>query len=534
MKRDNLRNHLLSVGGALFLSGILASPTIFAKPFDYHVSGYLREYIGIKLDNSPDFGSGTTGKKVSGAGKVAMARSVLRLDLDAAYRGVRFKAIGRAVHERKTSYLKGLQKSVTATGGNPDFVDEEYEDSGGNGEIRELYAIFPVAPNVSLTLGKQQVAWGEGDFFRISDIIHGNDLRWRPTERENEETRNPLWLVNAVVDFPDIESQLQLIYRPGWDKAQDVVNLRDIFGGRGQQQPFKGFDFTAGIPQGYDHSSGDTDDANYGLRWMSRIPNTNIDYSLLYYRGLWRDGVVNSGANPTGSAPPSFLAGFLGEMIHPFVDTWGITYNIDVPSKNLVFRGEATYIPNRPFNVGSLGGTYTPFGAPGFYVPVPGLGGITEKQVLSTLWALDWNVNWTMKWLGTQRQSLWTVEVFDDWIINHHGGDDLVAIVGNGATAQEHHTIFTTTLAMNYKFDNVQPTVALLYDVNYGDAVFVPSLNLRYGDHWRLYLEGNFVLAKHTVGAVATGAGECLENDTHVLGLDGHNDQFLVRLTYQF
>jgi len=411
-----------------------------------------------------------------------------------------------------------------------------YEDGAHDGELREIYAIIPVTNRLTLTLGKQQVAWGEGDFFRISDVIHGNDLRWRPTERENEETRNPLWLANAVINFPSIESQLQLIYRPGWDKAQDVVNLRDIFGGRNQQQPFKGFDFTTGNPQNYDHSSGDTDDANYGLRWMSRIPNTNVDYTLLYYRGLWRDGVTNSGANPTGTPPPSLIpGGFIGETIHPFVDTWGLTYNVDVPSKNLVFRGEATYIPNRPYNFGSTGGVFpVPFPPFGIPVPVPGLGGITEKQVLSTLWAFDWTVNWTMKWLKTQRASLWTIEIFDDWILDHHSGDDLVAVFGNGATAQKHHTIFTTTLNMNYQYDNIQPGVALLYDVNYGDAVFVPSLNYRVGDHWRLFAEANFVFAKHTVGAVAPGKGEFLENDTHLLGLDGHNNNLLLRLTYQF
>lgn len=518
------------------LVSITTPSAAIATPFDYRISGYLREYLGIKLEDSPDFGRGSSSKELGGAGDLIMARTVLRLDLDAAWGDLILKSIARAVHESKTSYLKDLQESVEATGGNGDFIDDEYEGRASNGEMRELYAIIPITPNFSLTLGKQQVAWGEGDFFRISDIIHGNDLRWRPEERENEETRNPLWLINAVFDFPSIESQVQLIYRPGWDLGEEVVNMRDLFGGRGQQQPFKGFDLTVGTPQNYDHSSGSTDDPNYGLRWLSRIPNTTVDYTLLYYRGLWRDGVVNSGANPIGDTPPSILQGFLGETIYPFVDIWGLTYNLDLPSKKLVLRGEATYIPNRPYNFGSTGGVYRPFGplGPPVSVPVAGLGGIKEKEVLSTLWAFDWTVDWTMRWLRTQRQGLWTVEIFDEWVLDHRGGDDLVAVFGNGATAQTHHTILTTTLTLNYDYDNIQPGLALLYDVNYGDAVLVPSLNYRVGDHWRIFFEANIVLAKHTVGAVAPGVGEFLENDTHLLGLDGNNDRLTIRVTYQF
>ena len=503
-------------------------PLASANGFEYNFSGYLREYMAWKLENSPDFGSGSSGKRVGSAGDLIMARTVVRLDFDGSYGDIRLKAIGRLVDEANTRYLKDLAKSVRATGGNDDFVKDDYED--GHAQLREVYAIFPVTSNLSLTLGKQQVAWGEGDFFRTADIIHGNDLRWSPAERENEETRNPLWLVNAVLSFPTIESQLQLILRPGWDAAEDVVNLRDIFGGRGTQQPFKGFDLTAGNPRNFHHSTGDTNDANYGARWMSRVPGTNLDYTLFYYRGLWRDGVTNSVFNPKNElhTPPPKLFSLIGETIYPTVDQWGTTWNYDIPGLNMVLRGEATYIPNRPFNYGSKG-----FVTPFFTVPVPGLGGIKEKSVLSTLWAFDKNVNWTMDLLKTQRAGLWTVEIFDDWITNLHNGDDLVAIFGNGATAQEHHTIFTSTLTLNYKYDNIQPGVALLWDLNYGDVVFVPSLALRFGDHWRVYSEATLAVPKHTIKPVAQGLGE-IENDSHVLGLDSNNNQLMVRVTYEF
>jgi len=97
MNGTSWRYRLVTGFGAALFSGLLAGPAVANDDFDYHVSGYLREYIGIKLQNSPDILY--NGKKLGGAGEINMARSVIRLDLDARYRKIRIKAIARAVHE---------------------------------------------------------------------------------------------------------------------------------------------------------------------------------------------------------------------------------------------------------------------------------------------------------------------------------------------------------------------------------------------------------------------------------------------------
>ena len=98
---------------------------------------------------------------------------------------------------------------------------DKYDDQ----ELRELFVQFDIGPYAHFRLGRQQVVWGETDFFRAMDIIHGYDLRWRLfLELENEELRKPLILANVSFDIPWIDGGVQFIYRPGWDSGADAVN----------------------------------------------------------------------------------------------------------------------------------------------------------------------------------------------------------------------------------------------------------------------------------------------------------------------
>ena len=70
-----------------------------------------------------------------------------------------------------------------------DLVLDDYDST----ELRELYTTFTLGDRFHFKLGRQQVVWGETDFFRAMDIIHGYDLRWRSfLELENEELRRLL------------------------------------------------------------------------------------------------------------------------------------------------------------------------------------------------------------------------------------------------------------------------------------------------------------------------------------------------------
>lgn len=515
-----------------------------ATAADYALHGYVREYLSLNLEDKPE--PNAHGDATGGAGQLAMVRSVLKLDADARFDSFYVKAVGRFSRENRTPYLEELEKAAQSgafPGGS--IVKDQYNEE----TLREFYVGFDIGTSAHLVLGKQQVVWGESDFFRATDVINGYDLRWRAIERENEETRSPLWMANLTLSVPYTEGQLQLIFRPGWDHARDVITQRDLFGGRDAGAGYRGVNSLGSAPNNFDNPAGDTDDANYGVRWTHSLFDHALDYSLLYYRGLNREAIVNSAgieastisvANPLGtSATPvgSMPANGISEIIYPKIDIFGLTFTSDISSQSLVLRGEIAYVPNQPYNVGTdfnlaLPGVFFG-GPPGSAVPlgtVPGLGGIIEKPTLRPMIGFDKTVRWTQNLLKTQRPSLWTVEVFDQWILDYDRDDDIVEVFGYGAAAREHQPIFTSTLTLNYDHDHINPSIAILYDMNFGDAILIPAVDIKFGDHWRFYAEATLNLPAHGVKKRQSE----VENDTHLLGLGGNNSQLLLRATYQF
>jgi len=77
-------------------------------------------------------------------------------------------------------------------------------------ELRELFAAGPVGP-AWVTVGKQQIVWGEADGLKVLDLVDPQSFREFILD-EFEDSRIPLWALN--VEVPVGEAQLQLIWQP--------------------------------------------------------------------------------------------------------------------------------------------------------------------------------------------------------------------------------------------------------------------------------------------------------------------------------
>lgn len=127
---------------------------------EYAVHGYLREYLSVNLEDKPE--PNAHGEAIGGAGQLAMARTVFKLDADAKFDSFYVKAVGRFSRENRTPYLEELEKTAQAgpfPGGS--IVKNKYNEDA----LRELYVGFDLGPSAHVVLGKQQVVWGESDFF---------------------------------------------------------------------------------------------------------------------------------------------------------------------------------------------------------------------------------------------------------------------------------------------------------------------------------------------------------------------------------
>ena len=507
---------------------------------DWEVSGYLREYLSWNLENptliGPD-GQQRDDYRYS----LSMARTVGKLNLYRDFGNWRTKITGRVSRESPTSYLNDLQDVMdewAATGGversSVDLRDDVYNEE----DFRELWVQGDVTDTTNVKIGRQQVVWGETDFFQLLDVVHGYDFRWRSfLEPENEELRKPLNMVNITQRVAQFDGSLQVLYIPGQlNENSDRGNSYDVEGGRWANNPNKGITFEtasfgSNVPYNRDHPDADMDDDSYGLRWNGILGTWG--YSVVWFHGPNPDPMANPNpaTNPgqpqlqTGPYKGVFQGGATeaGEFIFPFIDVFGVTANNYFAGPDLVFSTELAYIPNAPYNVGIESIAEGP--GCGFF---PGFCGIREKNLFRSMFRIDKQLD-LQDYLGTSRPSFFSAQLFNNWITDFDKDDQLVNLSGFGGATEEFSSIATVILGTNYANDQINPSLAIGSDLTYGGGFVIPSVEFVYGDHVRVRLEADVFFHRTDQEKPLQGF-----NDTNLFGYFSGNDQLLARLTYQF
>lgn len=555
-KNNNVRSgvRLAPLASAVMIAGVGLTSVAQADEgglFDgWEASGYLRQYLSWNLEN-PYVGDPNNNYERKGnyRYKLSMARSVGKLNLFKDTGNSQFNISGRVSREYETNYLHDLQQVMDQNAATDlfsnrnkssvDLMDDVYDKE----ELRELWWQTSVTDSTTLKLGKQQVVWGETDFFQSMDVVQGYDFRWRSfLEPENEELRKPLWMANLTQRFDSLDGSLQLIYIPGRMNAADQRgNSYDVEGGRWANNPNKGLSFEAApfgadVPYNYDHKDANMDDGSYGLRWKSMLGEW--EYSLGWFHGPSQNPVINPNPNnPLGvgdaTSGQKFLGAYkgeynsdpnstVGELIFPYIDVFGITANRYLESIDSVFSTELSYIPNSPYNVGVDAGEA---GGCAFF---PGFCGIMEKDVVKSMVRLDKQLA-LQPYLGTSRPSFFSLQVFNTWITDYDRDDEVVNTAGFSGRTKEYSTLVTAILSTNYDSDRINPTLALGGDLTYGGGFVIPSVEFAYGDNWRVRVEADLFFHDESQDRTLRDF-----NNTNLFGYFDGNDQLAVRLTYQF
>lgn len=494
--------------------------------FSVKLGGFVRVWASMNMQDAPELlAESNPSDPYHSAWKPSMFRGSMELSADAKTGPVSWRAVGRGDREVLTTYERKLQNrnlhgngGILANGPGSDLRDY-YQDT----KVRELYADFDLGPQLHFRLGKQQVVWGETDFFHPTDLIHGYDFRWRSfLEAESDEVRKPLILANLKIAVPELAGTLQIVVRPGIDARRDIGNTYSQSGGRWAAQPYKGEDFLApGITYyDYEHPSGDYQDVTGGLRWTGSAGKYN--YALSWLRTFNPDPVFNPSASPYLKTP----TGSFGDWFYPLIEVTAASISTEVGLIDSVVNAEVAYHQNKLFNTG----TQSEFGGLTF----PGVGPIVKKNAIQTALRVDKQFRWTQSVLGTNAPSFFTVQLFDTWIQNFKRSEDIVENVGFGARALEHQTIATAVLALDYMSSKLKPQIAAGAYLQSGDAFVIPSVAYSLGNHWRLLAEADIFIPmaeKSPVGQPLVGE---TETATRAIGPLSNNNQLMLRATYQF
>lgn len=532
MSRDvKLRAPVLRFTVAAALGAIGATSAVHAA--ELKIDGYIREALSWNTKDWVDT------PNYDDKGKLSMARTTLRVNADWDLgNGVAVVAKARASREVKTGFLKHLEEIGARnfqTGGRGDIMDLYNE-----ADLRELYVDFPIGDRLKVRLGKQQVVWGETDFFAANDLVHGFNFTWRSfLEPANEELRKPNIMANVRVDVPELNGGLQVVVRPGWDRKRDIGTELDVYGGRWSSQPYAGVDFRNIDPYDFSNPEGDYKKVTGGIRW-SGIAFDGINYSASYLKTFWPSPIMNasstlklfglpgvpSGAQTVGRTDTIGLA---GDIIYPIVDLVGFTASGYSPLADAVFSTEVAYIKDAPYQILSNPPTLIS------QAVAPGFDGIKRKNVLAWMLRMDKNIAATQSLLGSEKPMFFSVQLFDKWIQSYDANDGLLNSVGWGAKTKQHSFLLTGIFSLSYNNGKVKPELVLGRDLSYGGGFAVPSVTFELGTNWRWKLEYDRFWSPHWRDGANCGFPNAASCDT--AGLFGyfHNrDQIYTSLTYQF
>ena len=500
--------------------------------FSIHVGGYVRTWVGIRLNDDPE-------TKANDQFNPNMLRGSLLLDTDINTGPLKWKVIGRFDREAKPAYLDRLEKlsALQSPGGNvgSNYMSQ-YNTNNAWDALREAYVDFNVGERLAFRLGKQQLVWGESDFFQAMDVIHGFDLRWRLFFEDNQDWRKPLTMGVATVDAPELNGNLQVFVRPGLDRGQDIGKSFNLEGGRWIPQPYRGVDFTAFTQYNYHSAGANINDVTGGARWSGNLGS--VGYSLAYIRTFNEEPVIN----PPSSTAVSGLFGVtastpfreepknqvLGDWIYPTVNVLGVSANDYVESVDAVLSTEVALTLKKPFNYGQLS------------TSLPGWSGITRKNTLSIMLRADKNIN-LVNLLGTTRPSLSSLQIFDTWIMGYHSSDDIVEFASFGARKRQHTAMLTYFILLNYRHDTINPSFVIGSDISNGGGFVIPAVEFVLGDAWRLKVEADLFWDTHHKSPSATAINGAhfnpvgiSENSTALFGWFHKDNQVVFRVTRQF
>ncbi len=467
--------------------GVMAmscSSYTMAEDFSINLSGFARAQTSVLLEDHKE----TT---KNDAGRLNMARGSLQLEADVKTYDVFWKVITRFDKEVRTNYLKDLESltKVQTPGGlatRTNYLDQ-YDTDTWSEFFREFYVDFKVGERVDVRLGKQQLVWGESDFFQALDLVHGYDYRKRLFYDNNEDWRKPLTLANFNVDLYELGGNLNFYIRPGGiDAWEDMGSTYNLEGGRTIPHPYRGVDFTAVTGYNTRNSKGDWKDTTYGIRWNGTMGS--MGYSLVYLKTFNPTPIMNPAVN--SAAPGQFgvnsmrsyggLArnNVLGDWIYPEIDVVGFTLNDYNAKLDATLSAEVAYTFKKPFNFGALDSS------------LPGWAGVKEKDTLTTMIRIDKELKLS-NLLGTSRPSLSSLQLFDTWIVNYKKNDDIVEFASFGSRKKKHTTYLTLFTLLNYKRDTINPSFVVGTDLSNGGGFAIPAIELVFGDNWRAKAEAN-------------------------------------------
>jgi hypothetical protein len=403
---------------------------------------------------------------------------------------LKYRVVGRFFYDGVFDYGPSEFRDVRRA--NKDKIDDFKMD----GELWEGYVDFAKGP-LFLRMGRQNLAWGETDVFRLLDGINPLDNTFGFVYENLDDRRIPLWMFRGSYNFGKVlgisSLTLEGFWNPGF-AGQKVAPIGP-----------SGTPYVAPLPSlPIGVRTIKPDDTMQNSRWGLRLQGLiaeNFNFSLAHYQSF--------PDNPAGRIV--FYPGFVPvqELVFKKVDVTGGSLSFFEPHiLRAIVRSEVAWFWNEPVFIPQIN---TPL-LFGNFVD----GKIPNKDVLRFMVGID-KAFW-IKPLNNLSMINFSVQYFGEWYQNF---DDRMRVPitdypsGRFLDTKRYNHTATLLCWTSYLHGTLNPQIAAAYDLN-GAWLFMPSLEYIW-EPFRIKLEYSAIYGKFTG-----------------FGIFRDRDQISLRLTYLF
>ncbi|NMH89839.1 DUF1302 family protein [Flavivirga algicola] len=323
-----------------------------------------------------------------------------------------------------------------------DFSKRLFIGDRTNLELREFFFYTNFKNKLRLTIGKQQIVWGETDGLKLLDVVNPQNFREFILD-DFEDSRIPLWSIKAEFDIKNINVQFVWIPDNTYHITQDFdapFFTKNLF-----QSPPEGIPVVINETEKPQHFLNDSD-IGFKLNTFTKGWDLSLNY-FYYYDDLpvfYNVLQITDTNNPYVTISPKF------ERQHLIGGTFNKVFG------SSTFRGEIAYIFNQNFPSINPNATH----------------GIESSNLFKSAIGIDY----------IKGEQIISVQLFNDLITD--------------AISPYNRDLFETNMSLKISRDMMNDAlnteVLWVQNVNHGDGYVKPQISYWANTNTQLFLGSSF------------------------------------------
>jgi len=385
-----------------------------------------------------------------------------------------------------------MYEAVYNVGPQP-FRDVRDRDKENIDNFKQEYDLWEAYLDLSrgplfLRIGRQNLAWGETDVFRLLDGINPLDNTFGGPFEDLDDRRIPLWMLRGSYNFgkvgPVSTLTLEGFWVPGnWDAR--VAPVAPTGTAYSVPQP------EAPLPAVILTPSKVMSNSRWGVRMMGFLFD-NYNFTIGHYKSYLDNPTLrlDVGASPLDAEL---------QISFPDVQVTGASLSFWQEHTDVIVRTEVAWFWDEPVFIPDINAPLIPLPIPIPGVPgLPANGSIPKKDVLR--WSIGLDKNIWIRPLNHKRTFMVSMQYFGTWFQDYDERMALPAAIypdpNHYTSVKEVESIFTFLATTDYYGGNIIPQLVVAYDVR-GAWMFQPSVNYNF-DPFRFMIQYSGIVGNMT------------------------------------